>query len=82
MKRIVVIQILALLLHACTNNAPQKQPGGGHAPPARVPLSGSTGPAHGLPATRLGATGHSRHSVNRRGPLSVSCTNRRTRAVE
>ena len=29
MKRIVVIQILALLLHACTNNAPQKQPGGG-----------------------------------------------------
>jgi len=28
-KRIVVIQILALLLHACTNNAPQKQPGGG-----------------------------------------------------
>lgn len=27
MKRIVVIQILALLLHACTNNAPPKQPG-------------------------------------------------------
>jgi proline iminopeptidase len=27
-KRIVVIQILALLLHACTNNAPPKQPGG------------------------------------------------------
>jgi len=26
-KRIVVIQILALLLHACTNNAPPKQPG-------------------------------------------------------